>query len=76
MATGWDIAQYMVGYQSCMEILRSVDADQIVIEPGLFQGLDACKTLSRKYVVLSPNTFQEILRYQQPKFNLLCRNPV
>jgi hypothetical protein len=76
MATGWDITQYMVGYESCLETLRDVDPDLIIIEPGFFPGLDACTTLSRKYVVLSPNTFQEILRYRQPKFNLLCRNPV
>jgi hypothetical protein len=76
MATGWDMTQYMVGYESCLQKLRDVDPDLIVIEPCFFPGLDACTALSRKYVVLSPNTFQEILRYQQPKFNLICRNPV
>jgi hypothetical protein len=76
MVTGWGISEYMVGYQSCVEILRGLDANLIVIEPGMFQALDACKTLSRNYVVLSPNTFQEILRYRQSKFNLFCRNPV
>ncbi|KAE9380566.1 glycosyltransferase family 1 protein [Stipitochalara longipes BDJ] len=75
MATAYNEAQYMAGYKSCLDILKVAGADLIVIEPMLDQGLDACKTLSRSYVVLSPNTFQELLRYKQPKHNILCRNP-
>jgi len=75
MATAYNEAQYMAGYKSCVEILKSVEPDLIVIEPMLDQGLDACKTLSRTYVVLSPNTFQELLRYKQPTHKILCKNP-
>jgi hypothetical protein len=75
MATAYNEAQYMAGYESCLKILSSVEPDLIVVEPMLDQGLDACKKLSRRYVVLSPNTFQELLRYKQPKHKILCRNP-
>jgi hypothetical protein len=75
MATAYNEAQYMAGYESCLKIVSSVESDLIVVEPMLDQGLDACKKLSRRYVVLSPNTFQELLRYKQPKHKILCRNP-
>ena len=75
MATTYNEAQYMAGYESCLEILRFVEPDLIVVEPMLDQGLDACKTLSRTYVVLSPNTFQELLRYKQPTRKILCKYP-
>ncbi len=75
MPTAYNEEQYIAGYESCLEILRSVKPDFIVVEPMLDQGLDACKKLSRTYMVLSPNTFQELLRYKQPKHKILCRNP-
>lgn len=75
LATAWDILQYMVGYESCLEILKSVDADLVVIEPLMDQGLEACRKLSRKHVVLSPNTYQEILRKQQPVLTKYCKVP-
>lgn len=75
IATTWDESDYMAGYESCLDILRSIVPDLIVIDPIMSQGLEACKALSRDYIVLSPNTFQEICRKQQPLFTQLCKFP-
>ncbi|KAH8684259.1 putative UDP-glucoronosyl and UDP-glucosyl transferase [Tricladium varicosporioides] len=75
MATIWTESEYMIAYESCLDILKSVDPGVIVIDPLMSQALDACITLSRKYIVLSPNTFQDILRKQQPFFSQLARYP-
>lgn len=75
IATTWDETEYMAGLESCIDILRSTSPDLIVVDPFMSQGLEACKALSRNYIVLSPNTFQEICKKQQPMFTQLCRWP-
>jgi hypothetical protein len=75
MATAWDGPDYMAGYEFCLERIRSINPDNIIIDPLFDQGLQACKTALRNYVVLSPNTFHEILRKQQPFLHQLCRYP-
>ncbi|KAG9233188.1 UDP-glucoronosyl and UDP-glucosyl transferase family protein [Amylocarpus encephaloides] len=75
MATAWDGPEYMTGYSACLETLRTMVPDIIVVDPFFDQGLQACKTASRDYVVLSPNTFQEILKKQQPFLHRLCTYP-
>ena len=75
MATSWDGPEYMVGYESCLKIIREVDPDILVIDPLMSQGLEVCNVLSRNCIVLSPNTFKDILAKQQPVFHNLCRIP-
>jgi hypothetical protein len=75
LATAWYNSQHMVGYESCLEILQKVNPDLTVIEPLVDQGHETCKALSLQFVILSPNTFQEILRKQQPMVTQLCRIP-
>ncbi|TVY20796.1 Glycosyltransferase sdnJ [Lachnellula arida] len=70
MANAWDEREYMLGYESCVHILQTVDPDIIVADPLFLQGLDACLKISPKCVVLSPNTFQDILRKRQPRSRL------
>ncbi|EPE25405.1 UDP-Glycosyltransferase/glycogen phosphorylase [Glarea lozoyensis ATCC 20868] len=75
IATAWDGSEYMAGYEWCLERIHSINPNIIVIDPLFSIGLEACKTAIRNYVVLSPNTFQDILRKQQPFFRQLCRYP-
>lgn len=66
MAAAWDENEYMLGYESCVYILQSLKPDMVIVDPLFSQGLEACTQLSWKCVILSPNTFQEILRKRQP----------
>ncbi|KAH7410788.1 putative UDP-glucoronosyl and UDP-glucosyl transferase [Cadophora sp. MPI-SDFR-AT-0126] len=65
MADTWSEAEYMSGYRRCLEIVGLVEPNIIIVDPLMSQGLEACNTLSRKHVVLSPNTFLELLRKKQ-----------
>lgn len=76
MATTWEGPEYMSGYASCIHILNSVNPDIIACDPLMSQGLEACKARSRDVVVLSPNTFREIMGKQQPFLSTLFRYPV
>ncbi|TVY67503.1 Glycosyltransferase sdnJ, partial [Lachnellula suecica] len=66
MATTWGEDEYMAGYKSCTEIVQSVNPDVIVVDPIFSQGLEVCRELKRNCVILSPNTFQDMLRKRQP----------
>ncbi|KAH6713845.1 hypothetical protein BKA61DRAFT_51293 [Leptodontidium sp. MPI-SDFR-AT-0119] len=69
MADTWTEAEYMSSYQSCLDIVSSVEPNIIIADPLMSQGLEACNTLSRKHVILSPNTFLELLRKKQSLFS-------
>jgi hypothetical protein len=75
MATTWEGSVYMSGYHSCLDILDTVSPDLIACDPLMSQGLEACNTRSRDCVVLSPNTFREIMARQQPLFPTFFRYP-
>jgi hypothetical protein len=75
IATAWDGPQYMVGHDSCLEIIRSVKPDLFIVGSLMNQGQDACQTLQMKCVILSPNKFREILMKQQPVLCQFCRYP-
>ncbi|KAH7346493.1 UDP-glucoronosyl and UDP-glucosyl transferase family protein [Rhexocercosporidium sp. MPI-PUGE-AT-0058] len=75
MADTWTEAEYMSSYQTCLGIIRSVGPKIIIADPLMSQGLEACNTLSRKHVVLSPNTFLELLRKKQSLFSQFFRIP-
>jgi len=75
MADTWSESEYMSGYQSCLDIVGSVEPDIIIVDPLMSQGLEACNTLSRKHVILSPNTFLELLRKKQSLFSQLFTIP-
>jgi hypothetical protein len=75
MATTWEGTVYMSGYSSCLDVLDTVNPDLIVCDPLMSQGLEACNTRSRDCVVLSPNTFREIMAKQQPIFPTIFRYP-
>ncbi|KAL2069622.1 hypothetical protein VTL71DRAFT_14301 [Oculimacula yallundae] len=75
MATTWTEAEYMASYKRSLEIILSVEPNIIVVDPLMSQGLEACNTMSRKRVVLSPNTFLELLRKQQSTFAQFFRIP-
>jgi hypothetical protein len=64
--SAWEPDDYVHGVETCVEIIKLVDPDFIVNERLRVPAVDACTLLSRKYVMLSPNTFKETLAVAQP----------
>jgi hypothetical protein len=62
----WDGQEYIQGYDSCVEIIKTVSPDIIVIEILCAQAIDACNILHQNFIILSPNTFKETLGGVQP----------
>jgi hypothetical protein len=59
LVTSWTANEYVQGYRSCLEIIKTVDPDVIVVEALCAQGREACVNLDRDYLILSPNSFRE-----------------
>jgi hypothetical protein len=59
LVTSWSANEYVQGYRSCLEIIKTVDPDVIVVEALCSQAREACVNLDRDYLILSPNTFRE-----------------
>ena len=76
MVYAWDGPEYIRGSQSCMEIVKKVDPVVVVVDNGLAQGIDACTTLSRKYIIMTPGSMKDIIGILQPRLAGLWKYPM
>jgi hypothetical protein len=72
----WSGPEYIEVYERCMEIIKSVNPHTIVVEAILSQAVDACRTLLRKYMVISPNSFTELITQRQPALAFFWKYPM
>lgn len=71
----WSGVEYMIGYSSCMEIIRNVAPDLVAVDPLFSQGVDACTSMGVKFIILSPNTFKDHATREQPKLGAVWKYP-
>ncbi|KAL3457486.1 hypothetical protein BJX64DRAFT_280577 [Aspergillus heterothallicus] len=70
----WDANEYIATYRSCVNIAQNLQPSIIAVDPLFAQGLDACRALQFKYVILSPNTAKE--HVVQPMLANLWKYPI
>ncbi|QSZ29829.1 hypothetical protein DSL72_004347 [Monilinia vaccinii-corymbosi] len=58
--------EYVGGVHSCVEIVKAVNPDGIVVEKLCAQGFDACALLGKKMMSITPNSFKDTLGQAQP----------
>jgi hypothetical protein len=71
----WSGPEYIESYRSCIGIIKIVDPNAIVVENSISQAIDACTSLSRKFIVITPNSVREIAQ-QQPRLAMFWKYPV
>jgi hypothetical protein len=76
LACIWKPEEFIRGYQSCKEIINRVRPDIIVVEGFLAQAVDACNSLKKNFVMLSPNTYRELLASQQSQTHQIWGYPM
>jgi len=64
--TAWSPEEYVHGVECFKEVLRSVDADVVVVEKLCAQGYDACRVLGKKMVSIAPNSLKDTVAQVQP----------
>ncbi|KAL4783086.1 hypothetical protein BJX76DRAFT_348860 [Aspergillus varians] len=70
----WTGDEYIAAYRRCIEIIEQAKPSIVVVEPLLAQGIDACRKLGCKYVLLSPNTVKD--HVIQPNLGNLWKYPI
>lgn len=71
----WEPAEYTEGVDSCVEIIKAVKPDLVVNDNLCNMAQDACTLVSRRFIILSPNSFREFVAPVQPHLFGLLRVP-
>lgn len=73
---GWEPNEYMEAYRSFLNVITKVKPAALVVDPGLWQGHDAARTLGLNYLILSPSSPKDVLGTQMPKKPTLWKYPL
>ncbi|THW62868.1 UDP-glucoronosyl and UDP-glucosyl transferase family protein [Aureobasidium pullulans] len=71
----WHGVEYMIGYSSTIEIINHVAPRLVVVDPLFSQAVDASNAIGQKCMILSPNTFKELVLDRQPSGGALWKFP-
>ncbi|PYI11085.1 UDP-glucoronosyl and UDP-glucosyl transferase family protein [Aspergillus sclerotiicarbonarius CBS 121057] len=55
----WGGPEYLRAYESIVAIIKKIQPAIITVDPLFGQAVDACRTLGREFIILSPNTFRD-----------------
>ena len=61
--TPWSPSEYQQGCLSCVETIKDVDPDVIILDDVLPQAVDACTLVGRMHAVLVPIGLNELVKY-------------
>jgi hypothetical protein len=72
----WETDEYLAIYDHCVSLIEELRPHAVVVDPLLGPAIDACSTLHRRYIVLSPGTFKDHVVNMQPRLEVLWKYPV
>lgn len=75
-AAGWTGEQHLKLYAEIASCIRDINPALVVLDPVLIPGVEACRDLKMKHVILSPNGMQSLLASIQPQGAVLWKYPV
>ena len=61
----WDGPEYVKQYDACLELIGTLHPTVVVVDPLFSQGIDACKKVAQKYILLSPVSLNETIKSVQ-----------
>src|SRR4051812_20833301 len=62
----WEPQDYFPIYDHCCKLIKGLDPAVVVLDPLFGAGSDACLTLKRRSVMVSPNTTKDHASTKQP----------
>ncbi|KAF8644276.1 hypothetical protein AX16_008578, partial [Volvariella volvacea WC 439] len=71
----WTTEEYHEQLLSIQDILDQVNPTAVVVESLLTGGIDVCKKLGKKYIVLSPNSPKDLVGIMQPALRGFWKYP-
>jgi hypothetical protein len=71
----WNEEEYLRVYSFIKVLISTLDPAVVAVDPILSQGIDACESLEREYLILSPVSLQQHVIGVQPKAAVLWKFP-
>jgi hypothetical protein len=62
----WDGTEYIRSIQICRDLIREIHPAIVLVDTLFSQGVDACTSVSQKYVIVNPISPALIVGLQQP----------
>jgi hypothetical protein len=75
-AAAWSGEEHLRLYAAAASIIKDIDPTLVVLDPVFVPGIEACRHLEIKYVILSPNAMKDVLAQQQPRGAMFWKYPV
>ncbi|OBT64999.1 hypothetical protein VE03_05701 [Pseudogymnoascus sp. 23342-1-I1] len=75
-AGSWPGEMHLQIYAAVTGFVKDINPLLAVLDPVFIPGIEACRDLMVKYVILSPNAMKDILTQQQPRGQMLWKYPV
>lgn len=72
---GFENTQYMVGFDSCSDVIEKVNPLVIVSDPAMFWAIDAANMLKKECAILSPLSFKDMIGALQPRMAIWWKYP-
>ena len=74
-AAAWPGKDHLKLYNTAASIIRDISPTLVVLDPMFNPGIEACRNLNIKYVILSPNAMKDLLAQQQPRGAMFWKYP-
>lgn len=74
-ATAWPGEEHLKLYAATASVIQDVNPALVVLDPVFIPGVEACRNLKIKHVILSPNAMKDVLAQQQPRGAMLWKYP-
>ncbi|KAJ5083257.1 hypothetical protein N7456_012684 [Penicillium angulare] len=74
--SSWTPQEYKRASERCVDILKEVQPDVIVLDPILHVGLEACRGFTSRLVVLWPVPLKDVVILNQPRAKALWQYPI
>jgi len=75
-AAAWTGEEHLKLYAEIASYIEDINPTLVVLDPVLIPGVEACRDLKMKHVVLSPNGMKDLLASIQPQGAVLWKYPV
>lgn len=73
---GWTNTEYLAIHSECLKIMQSLSPAAVVLDPGMWHAIDACRTLTLSYIVLTPSSLKEVAGSLQPRWTMFAKYPL
>jgi hypothetical protein len=74
-AASWPAEEHLKIYAAAASVIQEVDPALVVLDQIFIPGIEACKNLKVKRLVLSPNAAKDVLVQQQPRGEIFWKYP-